>query len=159
MTHQPTAAADQAQAANAEAASMVAGLIGPLNARRVHIPTPPPWLADLVGEINRLTTTGQALQCEHLRNVPVQVTHIGAWAPEIHLCSDCVAAGGWTAILNAGEESSTCDLCRTTTRPIHGTVVQAGRHVISVGLCTACRDSAYPDDTPGVPAGPQAGAE
>jgi hypothetical protein len=127
----PTALADQLQAAATDARAAVDRLAHAANSA-THQVSPTGWFGQQVTDLLTALTTGAGRACQHLGAAPA-VIHAAAWRPGHIVCPACVA------VLRADpDEDTTCDRCRTHAGPLHAGAVAVGPVVLAYGLCRTC---------------------
>ena len=127
----PTALADQIQAASREAHRATRAM-GQDGAHLAYLTAPTPWLASQLTALFTAINDGTARGCQHLQGGP-RVVLAAAWAPGLLMCAQC------TPLLTPNEaEDGTCDKCRTRVELIHPRSVTAGPLVYAYGLCQDC---------------------
>jgi hypothetical protein len=128
----PTALADQHQAAVREAARANRTMQASGRATLTYLSAPTPWLASQFAQLHAAVINGTARCCEHLNDGP-RVAFAAAWAPGLIVCAPCAPA-----MTPDPDEDSTCDKCRTRVPLIHPRSATFGPLVFAYGLCPAC---------------------
>lgn len=128
----PTALADQVQAATRQASNAARALHKTGAARLAYLTAPTPWLASQLTGLFAAIDNGTARGCEHVAGAP-RVVFACAWAPNILTCVHCAPR-----LTPDATEETTCDKCRTHVPLIHPRSITAGPLVYAYGLCDAC---------------------
>jgi hypothetical protein len=131
----PTALADQHDAAVREADRATRAMCATGAARLNYLTAPTPWLASKLAQLHAAIEDGTARACPHLNDGP-RVALAAAWAPGQIVCAHC--APGLTP---DAAEDSTCDKCRTRVPSIHPRSATIGPLVYAYGLCPDCAAS------------------
>jgi hypothetical protein len=133
----PTAYADQEQAARRELGTVLAGIatIGAAATghAEVSIGDTPAWLAMRVAQLREAISAGNGRACTHLMTGPRPIVH-ALWHPTIVACPDCAPA-----LFPDPHEDSVCGRCRTPVALIHPRAAAHGLMLILFGLCEPCR--------------------
>lgn len=132
MITNPTALADQADAASRElsdamAAARAAGL-GDLN-----IAPAGAWLTTRLAQLRNSVVDGSARICPHLAGGP-RIVVTALWQPGIVVCAHCAPQ-----LRPTEAEDHTCDRCRRQVPTIHPRAASNGPLLIVYGLCQHCR--------------------
>jgi hypothetical protein len=128
----PTALADQVQAATREADQATRRMQASGKAALTYLPAPTPWLAAQLGQLFAAIDDGTARGCQHLTGGP-RVLFACAWTPKTIVCAHCAPR-----LTPDAAEETTCDKCRIHVPLIHPRSVTTGPLVYAYGLCDDC---------------------
>lgn len=138
----PTALADQIQAATRQAGQAARSLHRTGAARLAYLTAPTPWLATQLTALFTAIETGTARGCTHVTGAP-RVVFACAWTPNILTCVHCAPR-----LTPDATEETTCDKCRTHVPLIHPRSITAGPLIYAYGLCPDCAATEPDGHTP-----------
>jgi hypothetical protein len=127
----PTALADQLQAATTEARRLLARAA---HAEGVPLAATAPggWLAQQAANLVQALTSGTGQVCPHLGPCPT-VVRAAVWAPGRLVCPDCI-----DTLRPDPAEDDTCDRCRRHTTRLYAGAAAFGPIILGYGLCRSC---------------------
>ena len=141
----PTALADQLDAAGRDARAAVAEMTAITGGPLTHT-HPPAWLHGHLSALRTALHDGTARPCPHLAGGP-GIAYAAVWAPGVLACPTCAP----TLLQPDQAEDLRCDACR---RPgpggghLHPGLVVSGPVLLAYGLCPDCRHLTNPHHQP-----------
>jgi hypothetical protein len=158
MSPSTRAVADQADAAAAHSARILAAMAEAFGGTPLY-QVPPPLIRDVAERFPRLAAAGQVQPCPHLSPASPEPAFWSAWDPGRLRCARCLATAPDIA---STAEDHRCDYCNRSTEAIHpetvlfpavvadlpGTAAASCPVMVMFGLCPRCHAQAFPDRRP-----------
>jgi hypothetical protein len=137
----PTALADQLQAAASEVHRGIERLAAAGEVHPLRQAAPTPWLASQLHAVRNAVLRGTARVCPHLTHGPRPVL-AAVWVPGMLVCAECAHL-----VQPDAREDNTCDRCRRHVETIHPTLTTLGHLILAYGLCGPCHRAEHTTPT------------